>query len=194
MAPHRPRRSSRRSALRSSRSFASRGECSFMYRYISRESCSQFDSLPLTSLTLPITRGLEPKGVKAALVELIVKSYSRGGGSSSSSSGAASSGSESTADVPTVRATYYPARQRLLLEWLSSAVRSCLRALLPRSRARASRLAHAPCAARLGLRRICYPTARASLTSPPVRPISVLRAPPPSPTPLHRSTRNSERI
>ena len=28
------------------------GECSFMYRYISRESCSQFDSLPLTSLTV----------------------------------------------------------------------------------------------------------------------------------------------
>jgi hypothetical protein len=27
------------------------GECSFMYRYILRESCSQFDSLPLTSLT-----------------------------------------------------------------------------------------------------------------------------------------------
>ena len=26
------------------------GECSFIYRYISRESCSQFDSLPLTSL------------------------------------------------------------------------------------------------------------------------------------------------
>ena len=26
------------------------GECSFMYRYILRESCSQFDSLPLTSL------------------------------------------------------------------------------------------------------------------------------------------------
>jgi hypothetical protein len=26
-------------------------ECSFMYRYIVRESCSQFDSLPLTSLT-----------------------------------------------------------------------------------------------------------------------------------------------
>jgi hypothetical protein len=25
-------------------------ECSFMYRYILRESCSQFDSLPLTSL------------------------------------------------------------------------------------------------------------------------------------------------
>jgi hypothetical protein len=24
----------------------------FMYRYISRESCSQFDSLPLTSLTI----------------------------------------------------------------------------------------------------------------------------------------------
>jgi hypothetical protein len=30
---------------------ASSGECSFTYRYISRESCSQFDSLPLTSLT-----------------------------------------------------------------------------------------------------------------------------------------------
>ena len=28
------------------------GECSFMYRYIPRESCSQFDSLPLTSLTI----------------------------------------------------------------------------------------------------------------------------------------------
>ena len=28
-----------------------RGEFSFMYRYILRESCSQFDSLPLTSLT-----------------------------------------------------------------------------------------------------------------------------------------------
>jgi pre-mRNA-splicing factor ATP-dependent RNA helicase DHX38/PRP16 len=27
------------------------GECSFMYRYILRESCSQFDSLPLTYLT-----------------------------------------------------------------------------------------------------------------------------------------------
>ena len=27
-------------------------ELSFMYRYISRESCSQFDSLPLTSLTI----------------------------------------------------------------------------------------------------------------------------------------------
>jgi hypothetical protein len=34
------------------------GELSFMYRYISRESCSQFDSLPLTSLTravLPVS-------------------------------------------------------------------------------------------------------------------------------------------
>ena len=28
------------------------GECSFMYRYILRESCSQFDSLPLTSLMI----------------------------------------------------------------------------------------------------------------------------------------------
>ena len=32
---------------------ASRSELSFMYRYIPRESCSQFDSLPLTSLTEP---------------------------------------------------------------------------------------------------------------------------------------------
>jgi hypothetical protein len=29
-----------------------RGQVSFVYRYISRESCSQFDSLPLTSLTI----------------------------------------------------------------------------------------------------------------------------------------------
>jgi hypothetical protein len=33
-----------------------KGGCSFMYRYISRESCSQFDSLPLTSLTIFLTR------------------------------------------------------------------------------------------------------------------------------------------
>jgi hypothetical protein len=35
-----------------SASLAADGELSFMYRYISRESCSQFDSLPLTSLTI----------------------------------------------------------------------------------------------------------------------------------------------
>ena len=29
------------------------GECSVIYRYMSRESCLQFDSLPLTSLTIP---------------------------------------------------------------------------------------------------------------------------------------------
>ena len=29
------------------------GECSFIYRYIPHESCSQFDSLPLTYLTIP---------------------------------------------------------------------------------------------------------------------------------------------
>ena len=28
------------------------GECSFMYRYMLREYCSQFDALPLTSLTI----------------------------------------------------------------------------------------------------------------------------------------------
>ena len=33
-------------------SYSDRGECSFVYCYISRESCSQFDSLPLTSLTI----------------------------------------------------------------------------------------------------------------------------------------------
>ena len=33
------------------------GECSFMYRYILRESCSQFDSLPLTSLTISPSKG-----------------------------------------------------------------------------------------------------------------------------------------
>ena len=32
------------------------GELYFMYRYILRESCSQFDSLPLTSLTIPLFR------------------------------------------------------------------------------------------------------------------------------------------
>jgi hypothetical protein len=39
------------------------GELSFMYRYILRESCSQFDSLPLTSLmgqTLSSTSSSEP--------------------------------------------------------------------------------------------------------------------------------------
>ena len=34
------------------------GEYSFMYRYIPRESCSQFDSLPLTSLTISGARGV----------------------------------------------------------------------------------------------------------------------------------------
>ena len=107
---------------------------------------------------LCIARGLEPKGVKAALIELIIKSYSRGGrssSSSSSSSGTASSRSESTADVPTVRATYFPARQRLLLEWLSSAVRLvCF--LASRTHARRSPLASfAPCASR---HRLCCRT------------------------------------
>jgi hypothetical protein len=36
---------------------AGRCEFSFIYRYIGRESCSQFDSLPLTSLTIPQGRG-----------------------------------------------------------------------------------------------------------------------------------------
>ena len=35
---------------------AAEGECSFIYRYILRESCSQFDSLPLTSLTMRAAR------------------------------------------------------------------------------------------------------------------------------------------
>ena len=33
------------------------GECSFIYRYSFRESWSQFDSLPLTSLTISSRRG-----------------------------------------------------------------------------------------------------------------------------------------
>ena len=33
---------------------ATHGKFSFVYRYISRESCSQFDSLPLTSLTISV--------------------------------------------------------------------------------------------------------------------------------------------
>jgi hypothetical protein len=37
------------------RAVARSGEFSFMYRYILRESCLQFDSLPLTSLALPQT-------------------------------------------------------------------------------------------------------------------------------------------
>ena len=38
---------------REKREAREKGEFSFMYRYIFRESCSQFDSLPLTSLTIP---------------------------------------------------------------------------------------------------------------------------------------------
>jgi hypothetical protein len=37
------------------------GGCSFMYRYISRESCSQFDSLPLTSVTISPRRIRPPQ-------------------------------------------------------------------------------------------------------------------------------------
>jgi hypothetical protein len=40
------------------------GECYFIYRYILRESCSQFDSLPLTSFTIAAPRGSDaaPRG------------------------------------------------------------------------------------------------------------------------------------
>ena len=48
LPPRRPTHPSAR-AVRSVRHHA--GELSFIYRYILRESCSQFDSLPLTSLT-----------------------------------------------------------------------------------------------------------------------------------------------
>jgi hypothetical protein len=41
--------------------FACEGECSFIYRYILRESCSQFDSLPLTSLTISLFSDLHAK-------------------------------------------------------------------------------------------------------------------------------------
>ena len=42
----------RSASIASQSSSGSVGTCSFMYRYILRESCSQFDSLPLTSLTI----------------------------------------------------------------------------------------------------------------------------------------------
>ena len=52
------------------------GTCSFMYRYILRESCSQFDSLPLTSLTISPSRdprsdalGLLPRELCCAVDE-----------------------------------------------------------------------------------------------------------------------------
>ena len=45
------RRTARRRSDAAQRRARAPGECSFMYRYISRESCSQIDSLPLTYLT-----------------------------------------------------------------------------------------------------------------------------------------------
>ena len=42
--------------VRSGETVNDTGACSFIYRYIPRESCSQFDSLPLTSLTIPQAR------------------------------------------------------------------------------------------------------------------------------------------
>ena len=45
-----------KAALDHDKKLRAEGECSFMYRYSLRESCSQFDSLPLTSLTIPPTR------------------------------------------------------------------------------------------------------------------------------------------
>jgi hypothetical protein len=38
----------------------SAGACSFIYRYILRKSCSQFDSLPLTSLTISLLDNVVP--------------------------------------------------------------------------------------------------------------------------------------
>jgi ankyrin repeat protein len=50
------------------------GECSFMYRYILRESCSHFDSPPLTYLTIPpaATSGC------AASVEILLRWFAGG--------------------------------------------------------------------------------------------------------------------
>ena len=58
------------------------GELYFMYRYISRESCSQFDSLPLTYLTIPgvntaTSLGAAPLAVSLTLGALVALS---GGG------------------------------------------------------------------------------------------------------------------
>ena len=80
---------------------------------------------------LCLTRGVEPKGVKAALIAAILGSYKRHGkssrsSSSSSSTSSSSSSGSSASDSPTVRATYFPMKQRLVLEWLSSAVRRML--------------------------------------------------------------------
>ena len=51
------------------------GECSFMYRYILRESCSQFDSLPLTYLTIPSTSVLHAANLRVSLSILPLASY-----------------------------------------------------------------------------------------------------------------------
>jgi hypothetical protein len=48
------------------------GECSFMYRYIVRESCSQFDSLPLTYLTIPGTLLLDGVAADAVGVSVLL--------------------------------------------------------------------------------------------------------------------------
>jgi hypothetical protein len=50
------------------------GECSFLYRYMLRESCSQFDSLPLTSLTLSPPRIWRPRRQQ---LQLLAPRYAR---------------------------------------------------------------------------------------------------------------------
>jgi hypothetical protein len=51
------------------------GECSFMYRYILRESCSQFDSLPLTSLTILHSTG-HADDLQATVVQVAIDACS----------------------------------------------------------------------------------------------------------------------
>jgi hypothetical protein len=58
------------------------GECSFMYRYILRESCSQFDSLPLTYLTISHSGNPPVVGrhrIESGLVALAARAVRSGG-------------------------------------------------------------------------------------------------------------------
>jgi hypothetical protein len=65
------------------------GESSFMYRYISRESCSQFDSLPLTSLTISEYDWIKRKRAENAAQAQQRQRIADGGGGVEGASGAA---------------------------------------------------------------------------------------------------------
>jgi hypothetical protein len=102
---------------------------SFMYRYILRESCSQFDSLPLTSLTIFLTR--LGRGTKEIDIDLL-RSVTDYGDS-------ADSGNESGAAVSDVRRaplrppTVSRALTRALALRLSAVAPPCSLTLAPSS-------------------------------------------------------------